>query len=346
MRPFPEKYWLFGYDSNGLITIPVTSAIQKNFNTIREDLRRSQVVTEIGASVNTTTDFNVGDTKFNWEGKDQNLPVDFAISNVTYEYGKTIGWKVMEGRDFSRDFPTDSNAFILNEAAAKLIGSKHPVGETIRWDGKPFHVIGIVSNIVFESPYQSVSPSIFHISGGQNRAVTLKINPAINASRALAQIAAVFGRYNPAYPFTYQFVDQEYAKKFENEQRIGKLSGIFSGLAIFISCLGLFGMASFMAEQRTKEVGVRKVLGASVFNLWRLMSREFIILVLISLLISSPTAYIFMHNWLLNFEYRPGISPWIFVMAGAGAFALTLLTVSYQIIKAALMNPIKSLRSE
>jgi putative ABC transport system permease protein len=335
-----------GYNSNGLIMVPENPAIHQHFNTIREELKAAQVVSEMGESVNTTTDFNVGDTKFQWQGKSQDLPVDFAISNVTYEYGKTIGWQIMEGRDFSRNFLTDSTAFVLNEAAAKLIGFKHPVGETILWDNKPFHVIGVVKNIVFESPYSAVSPAIFHMSGGQNRAVTLRINPHLSVTRALAQITAIFNKYNPEYPFTYKFVDQEYGKKFDNEQRIGKLSGFFAGLAIFISCLGLFGMASFMAEQRTKELGVRKVLGASVFTLWRLMSKDLVILVLIALLIASPTAYIFMHNWLLNYEYRPDISLWLFIMVGVGALAIALLTVSYQIIKAALSNPINSLRAD
>ena len=168
----------------------------------------------------------------------------------------------------------------------------------------------------------------------------------MSASAALSKIESVFKQFNPQQPFEYHFVDQEYAKKFGNEQRIGTLAAFFAGLAIFISCLGLFGMASFMAEQRVKEIGVRKVLGASVFNLWRLLSTDFIIMVVISLVFACPFAWYFAHSWLQNFDYRSGISGWIFVVTGAGAIAITLLTVSYQSIKAAIANPIKSLKTE
>jgi ABC-type antimicrobial peptide transport system permease subunit len=184
------------------------------------------------------------------------------------------------------------------------------------------------------------------MAGGTNYVCTIKLNPAIPVQQALAKIRSVFARYNPAYPFEYHFVDQEYAKKFSDEYQIGKLSGLFTLLAIFISCLGLFGMASFMAEQREKEIAVRKVLGASVFNLWRLLSKDYLLLVFISLLIASPVAYYFMNHWLRNYEYRTMLSAWIFLAAGAGAMAITLCTVSFQSVKAALSNPVTSLRSE
>lgn len=174
----------------------------------------------------------------------------------------------------------------------------------------------------------------------------IKINPKFSASRALENIEKVFKQFNPEQPFEYHFVDQEYAKKFGNEQRVGKLVAFFASLAIFISCLGLFGMASFMAEQRVKEIGVRKVLGASVFNLWRLLSTDFVALVTISLFIASPVAWYLMHNWLKHFDYQSTISAWIFVLTGLGALLITLLTVSFQSVKAALANPIKSLKTE
>ena len=186
----------------------------------------------------------------------------------------------------------------------------------------------------------------YHILKGGGAFVMIQLNPQIGAAEAIAKIGDVYKRYNPAQPFEYHFVDEEYAKKFGNEERIGKLASVFAGLAIFISCLGLFGMASFMAEQRVKEIGVRKVLGATVFNLWRMLSTDFVILVGIALIIATPIAYYFMHNWLQKFTYRSGITFWIFVFTAAGALIITLLTVSYQSIKAALMNPVKSLRSE
>jgi ABC-type antimicrobial peptide transport system permease subunit len=266
---------------------------------------------------------------------------------VSGEYGKTVGWQFKEGRDFSPAFMTDSNAFVLNEAAVKFIGLKDPVGETLIWDDKPFKIIGVIKDMVVESPYQPVRASLYHLIGQQNvNILNVKINPAAGVPEALSKIETVFKKYNPDIPFDYKFVDDEYARKFGNEERIGKLASFFAILAIFISCLGLFGMASFMAERRTKEIGVRKVMGASVFNLWKLLSRDFVVLVFISLLIAMPTAWYFMHNWLQNYQYRSEISWWIFAVAGAGILIITLLTVSFQSIKAALMNPVKSLRAE
>jgi putative ABC transport system permease protein len=265
---------------------------------------------------------------------------------VSYDYGKTIGWQFVQGRDFSREFSSDTMSFILTESAVKFMNLKNPVGEIVKWDSYPFKVIGVIKDMVVESPYAPVRPSIYHLTASPSDLVIAKINPNTSASDALNKIQNVFQKYNPTQPFDYKFVDDEYAKKFGNEQRIGKLASAFAALAIFISCLGLFGMASFVAEQRIKEIGVRKVLGASVFDLWQLLSMDFVVLVFISLLIAVPVAYIFMNNWLLNYQYRTEISWWIFASAGIGAFVITILTVSFQAIKAALANPVKSLRTE
>lgn len=335
-----------GYNRNGLIMVNINPDIEKHYEAIRQELKSGGLAVEMGASVNTTTEFNIGSVNFNWEGKDPSLSAGFAVSNVTYEYGKTIGWQIRDGRDFSRDFPTDSMAFVINEAGAQLLNFKEPVGSTVLWDGKPFRIIGVIKNIIFESPYQPVTPSIFHMSGPKNLVVTIKMNPQLNTAQALAGIGSIFNKYSPAYPFDYRFVDLEYEKKFRNEERAGKLAGYFSALAIFISCLGLFGMASFMAERRTKEMGVRKVLGATAFNLWSLLSKDFVILVLIALLIATPLAWLFMSDWLENYHYRSTISAWIFVAVGIGSILITLLTVSFQTIKTALRNPTKSLQSE
>jgi len=176
--------------------------------------------------------------------------------------------------------------------------------------------------------------------------INISVNPGVSMSQALPKIEAVFKKLVPAAPFDYKFVDQDYALKFAAEERIGKLAGFFTILAVFISCLGLFGLATFVAEQRTKEIGVRKVLGASLFDVWRLLSIEFAVLVIISLVIAAPVAYYFMHGWLQNYPYRTALSWWIFASAGLGSLAITLLTVSSQAIKAALANPVKSLRTE
>ena len=204
----------------------------------------------------------------------------------------------------------------------------------------------MIKDIIVDSPYGQVKPSVFFLNRGPGSTVLLKINPNISANQAIEKIEPVFKRFNPEQPFTYNFVDQMYAKKFGNEQRVGKLAAFFASLAILISCLGLFGMASFMAEQRVKEIGVRKVLGASVFNLCRMLSTDFIGLAAVSLLIATPLGWYLMHNWLLHFDYRSTISGWIFILTGLGAIAITLITVSFQSIKAALANPIKSLKTE
>jgi ABC-type antimicrobial peptide transport system permease subunit len=244
---------------------------------------------------------------------------------------------------------------VINEAAAKYMGWKDPIGQSITWtwweNNRPplhYHILGVIKDMVMESPYEPVKPTVFYLKGHNGRAnwITIRMDPDIAAGEALPKVKAVFKKVIPSAPFEYKFVDQEYAAKFATEERIGSLAGVFASLAIFISCLGLFGLASFMAEQRTKEIGVRKVLGASVFNLWRLLSKDFVLLVIIALTIATPTAWCFLNGWLQKYTYRTDISWWIFALAGGGALLITLLTVSYQAIKAALLNPVHSLRSE
>jgi putative ABC transport system permease protein len=207
-------------------------------------------------------------------------------------------------------------------------------------------VIGVVKDMLMESPYEKISPAVYWLNKGRGNFTTIKINPATDTRTALTKIETAFKKYDAASPFEYKFVDDEYAKKFGDEERIGKLAFVFAILAIFISCLGIFGLAAFTAAQRTKEIGVRKVVGASVFNLWQLLSKDFVLLVFISFLIATPVAYYFMHNWLQHYEYRTAIQWWIFALVCIGALLITLLTVSFQSIKAALMNPVKSLKSE
>jgi len=213
-------------------------------------------------------------------------------------------------------------------------------------NGKDYKVIAVIKDMIKEDPFKPVNPSFYRLNYNGVNTVNIKLAKQPATSEALAKVEAVIKRYNPSGPFVYNFVDAQYEKKFGYEERIGKLSAFFATLAIFISCLGLFGVASFVAQQRTKEIGVRKVLGASVFNVWKLLSKEFIALVVISLLIAIPIAYYFMNKWLLNYEYRAPLSWWIFGIAGLGAIMITIITVSFQAIKTALANPVKSLRSE
>ena len=228
------------------------------------------------------------------------------------------------------------------------MGLKHPVGKTINWIGRSFHVVGVINDMVMQSPYEPVYRSVFVNDRGAQPVIDMRINPATSTHEALVKIETIFKKYNPAQPFDYRFIDQQYAQKFSDEERIGKLANFFAILAIFISCLGLSGMASFMAEQRTKEIGVRKVLGATILGLWGLLSKEFVKLVIISLLIAIPIAWYFMNGWLRNYNYHAELSWWIFAVTatGAGGNTITLLTVSYQGIKAALANPVNSLKTE
>ncbi|HXR84422.1 MAG TPA: ABC transporter permease [Hanamia sp.] len=336
-----------GYSRDGLITVPMTTEdIHKHFEAVSTDLKNSGAVSEIAESSSATYYVDETDNGFTWQGKDPSLQGDFNVVFISKDFGKTIGWKFKEGRDFSKEFPTDSSGIILNEAAVKFMNIKNPVGKIINWDGNLYHVIGVVKDMIMQSPYEPVFRTVFVTNNDPQQVIDIRVNPSANMHDAIAKIGSVFRKYSPDQPFDYHFADDEYAKKFGDEERIGKLTGFFAILAIFISCLGLFGMASFMAEQRVKEIGVRKVLGATVFNLWRLMSKDFIILVFVSLLLAMPVAYYFMHSWLQNYQYRTNLAWWIFASAGMGALLITLVTVSYQAIKAAIANPVESLRSE
>jgi ABC-type antimicrobial peptide transport system permease subunit len=336
-----------GYSRANLITIPIAdSNIHAHFDAVKNELMQTGVVASFAESESPTTGVWNSTSGFSWPGKDPNLSTDFGVVAGSYDYGKTVGWEIKEGRDFSRDYATDSAAVILNESAVKYMNLEDPVGKTVTWWDQQLKVIGIIKNMVIESPYSDVRPLIYPMLSYQGNVAIIKLKPQVSAGKGLKKIESIFKRYNPEQPFEYKFVDEEYAKKFGNEERIGKLSGVFTMLAIIISCLGLFGLTSFVAEQRKKEIGVRKVLGASVFNVWNLLSKDFVMLVVIAFLIAVPLSYYFMHEWLQNYSYRTTLSFWIFIAAGAGALLITIVTVSFQAIKAAIANPVKSLRTE
>jgi putative ABC transport system permease protein len=336
-----------GYSRANLINIFTSGpGIHDHFNSVKEELIQTGVVESIAESESPTTAIYNSTSGFSWPGKDPNQSIDFGVIAASFEYGKTIGWKLKEGRNFSKEFLTDTSGVILNEAAVRFMNLKNPVGQKVTWWGQPLTVIGVIENMVTESPYSEIRPVIYPYLNYAGNVNIIKLNPAVSAKDALKRIEPIYKRYNPDQPFDYSFIDTDYAKKFNDEERIGKLAGIFSCLAIIISCLGLFGLTSFVAEQRKKEVGVRKVLGASIFNLWNLLSKEFLVLVFISFLVSLPVSWYFMHNWLQNYSYRTVVSWWVFVAAGTSALLITLVTVSFQTIKAAIANPVKSLRTE
>jgi putative ABC transport system permease protein len=327
-----------------------TKDIPDHFAAFRNDLLHTGAVTGVAQSVAPVTEswpFNGGLT---WTGHlhPQNNDRDYSMKGVTQDYASTVGLQFTKGRNF-RSGPdgSDANTMLMNEAAVKEMGMKDPIGKTITWQQKyTFTVIGVVRNVVMESPYESPVPALYYLQPGTMSYVTIKIGSGVGAQDALHRIAAVFTRYSSAEPFDYQFADQTYDAKFRGEVRIGQLAGFFTILAIFISCLGLFGLASFVAEQRTKEISVRKVLGASIFNLWKLLSTDFVLLVSLSCLIAVPIAWWSLHQWLQQYDYRTSIPWWIFVGAALVTMALTLLTVSYQAVRAARADPAKNLRSE
>ena len=336
-----------GYNQSGLVSLNMISdELPNHFEAVRGELRDAGVIEEMATASGPVT--NVWNTRggFTWAGKDPNLSAEFPSTGISAQYGHTVGWQFLAGRDFRADFPTDTTALVINESAVQFIGMKDPVGKTITWDSVPYHIIGVIRDMVMESPYAPVRPSIFNLSRENRRFIIWRLNRGANTNASLDKIKTVFAKYSPNQPFDYHFVDEDYAKKFGDEQRTGQLAGVFAGLAIFISCLGLFGMASFMAEQRVKEIGVRKVLGAGVFSLWGMLSKDFVVLVGIALGIAIPVSWYGMHRWLEGYTYRSGLSWWIFPLTAAAALLITLLTVSVQAVKAAMANPIDSLRSE
>jgi ABC-type antimicrobial peptide transport system permease subunit len=343
-----------GYNREGLVMVEMKSGDFYGKNELlSSELKRTGVVAEMAASMGQVTEIASGNNGFNWRGADTSRLQSFGTLVVTPEYGTTIGWQFVEGRDFSKELATDSLGMVINESAAKYMELQDPVGEDVTWRWRDtlltrYRILGVVKDMVMESPYAPAEPTFFFLKApnGSYNYLHIKVKPGVSMSNALAKIEGVFKALIPTAPFDYVFADQEYALKFAAEERIEKLATFFSILAIFISCLGLFGLASFVTEQRTKEIGIRKVLGASVFSLWRLLSRDFVVLVLLSCTIAIPIAAWLLGHWLQQYEYRTGISWWIFAAAGSGALAITLLTVSIQSVKTALMDPVKSLRTE
>jgi ABC-type antimicrobial peptide transport system permease subunit len=336
-----------GYSQDGLIEVSMnTKDLYGHYEALRNDLLASGGAAAVAQSFGSITVQYDGTTDFSWQKKRPDEQPLVMGNNITHDYGKTVGWELALGRDFSREFSTDTASVILNESAVKLTGFTNPLNEIIKVRGRSYKVIGVIKDMLKESPFMPVSPSYFVLNYDAVNTLNIRLTPLLDTKDALDRISVILKKYNRASPFIYKFVDEQFAKKFESEERIGKLSGFFTILAVFISCLGLLGMASYMAEQRQKEIGVRKVLGAGVFNLWLLLSKRFVFLVLIALLIAIPVSYYFMHNWLQNYEYSTKMSWWIFGTAGAVALFITIITVSFQAIKAGITNPIKSLRSE
>ncbi len=343
-----------GYDLESLISFRMSDpGYIGKVDVIRTELLKTGVVSEVATSSSHLTGINAFGGAFEWQGKDPNRNLQVVFSNVSPDFGNTLGWEVVSGRDFSRDLATDTkDAIIINEAAVKQMGLDNPIGNeltNVNEFGHPIWtktIIGVVQDIIVESPYDPVKPTIYYFNEKASNMLHIRIKPEVSPNIALPKIEETLGKIVPTALFDYMFVDEEYGQKFSQEKRLGELSGIFAALAIFISCLGLFGLTSFVVEQRKKEIGVRKVFGATVSNLWQMLSSDFIVLVIYSYFIAIPVGYYLMYNWLQKYEYRTEISWWLILVTCLSAILITLLTVSYQSIKAALMNPVRSLRSE
>jgi putative ABC transport system permease protein len=337
-----------GYNKNGLIYFSMIGDIEDNYMLIKNELLNSGAATSVTKVSHAVTQGWSTSRELEWEGKNPDDKTSFDRYAEDEDFVKTTGVQILKGRDFDlKIFPTDSTAMILNESAAKAMGFKNAIGQNIKGGGINYHVVGVIKDFIIGSPYQPLRPMV--IEGGKSgffNAVQVKLNSNNSIEKNLAVVEKITKKYNQEYPFEYHFVDEEYAKKFNDEKRMEALAGLFAGLAIFISCLGLFGLVTYMAENRIREIGIRKVLGASVANITGLLSREFLKLVAYSFVIASPVAWLIMNKWLLNYEYRVAIQWWVFVSAGSLSLLIAIVTVSFQAIKAAIANPAESLRTE
>lgn len=342
-----------GYDKKGLVQVPTMSQdFSGKYDLMRSEFLKSNAIVEMSKSSGPMTAIWSNWSGFTWEGKPEGFQEDFAWTQVSPEFAKSLNLKIVAGRDFSREFATDSNAVLINETAVKYMGLTNPIGTYLKDSDKedpsePLKIIGVVQDMIAQSPYEPVKQAVYAFDKHGNESYyNMRLNPNRSAGENLAVIERVFKEHFPNIPFQYDFVDQEYGEKFAAEERVGTLSGIFTALAILISCLGLFGLTSFVAEQRTKEIGVRKVLGATVFNVWNMLSKDFLKLVTISCFIAIPISYYVMNGWLQDYPYHVILEWWIFALAVIGAMSITIITVSFQAIKAANANPVKSLRTE
>jgi putative ABC transport system permease protein len=337
-----------GYDANRLV---ITPAGRTNFEALKREALQEGLVSSITRSLSPATDVYSHNTIDNWEGRLPNEPLSLAMNALhDTDYFRTLGISFLKGRNFTGQFGTDSTDVILNEAAVRRMRFKEPLNQVISWSlsNAPHNlrVIGVVKDALTNAPFAPAEPTIFIFQPDWTFTVMYRLSPSVSTQTALAKLKTLFNQYNPEYPFEYHFVDEDYAAKFELERLIGRLAGVFAVLAVFISCLGLFGLAAYVAEQRTKEIGIRKVLGATVGQLFVLITRDFIVLVLISCVIAAPVAYYFLSEWLNSYYYRITIGPGVFVLAGVMAMAITVVTISFQAVKAASMNPVRSLGNE
>jgi ABC-type antimicrobial peptide transport system permease subunit len=335
-----------GYDRENLIYIPLEGDLTGKYELFKNQVQNMAGIQSVTRMTQNPTQIENGTGGVEWEGKDPTSGVEFTWTMVGYDFTRTLHTQLIQGRDFSKDFPTDSVGYILNETAVKITGYKNPIGKPFTFWEKKGTIVGVLKDFHFNSVHTPINPLVLSLGETINWGEALVRTKAGQTKRALASLEKVCKELNPKFPFTYKFSDEEYQHLYASEQVVDQLSNYFSILAIFISCLGLLGLVMFSAEQRTREFGIRKVLGASPAILFSLLSREFLLLVVIALAIASPLAWLVMNKWLQDYEYRINITWSIFVIAGLVALFIALLTVSFQAIKSAVANPVRSLRTE
>lgn len=335
-----------GYDTQNLLSVNVRGDMAKNFSVIRQELLNTGVVEN--AALNSFNTFDIGNNSsaYTWEGKSPESDILISYRNVSPEFIATLGMQLREGRDF-RAGVADSAAVVVSESMARLISKESVIGKTVyNGDSTRYEIAGVVNDMVYGDMYGKGDPIIFFCRPSAARFLYIRTKAGSPVAGALAQTEAVIKKYNPAYPFEFRFVDEQFNEIFKSEMLTGKLAWVFAALAILISCLGLFGLAAYMSGQRRKEIGIRKILGASVPGITGLLSKDFLKLVGLAAIVAFPIAWWAMHNWLQQYSYRIGISGWIFVAAAGIAVTVALLTISFQTIRAATANPVKSLRTE
>jgi ABC-type antimicrobial peptide transport system permease subunit len=334
-----------GYNPANLLSVPSSEDANKNAEIIRNELVQSGLVASVTRTSSPITAIWNFTPAPDWKGKPQGSQMIMTAMRADVGFSATTGAKILQGRDFTSE-PVDSNAMLLNKSAIKIMQLNDPVGMNMRYGNRDYTVVGVTDDVVMGSPYAPVMPMMLLLDKNNGGFFELRLKDGVKPQEALPKIERVFKRYNPEYPFEYTFIDQEFNKKFVTEDLISRLSKVFAGLAIFICCLGLSGLASFTIERRFKEIGIRKVLGASVQQLLYLISKEFLLLVLLAALISIPVTWWLLNNWLQNYEYRIDVSIWLFAGSCVSVLLLTLVIVWLNGLRAALANPAKSLRTE
>ena len=333
-----------GYDPGNLITIPSSPDTDKSFSVIKQELLKTGLINSATRTSSPITAIWWRSGAPDWEGKPADGQLIMTALATDQDFSKTMKIRVLQGKDFSGT-PSDTSSMLLNKAAVEAMALKNPIGMQLRYR-KTYTVIGVTDNVVMESPYKPVDPMMVFYNGDRSSTITARISQSDQTKRALETIETIFKKHNPAYPFEYQFVDREFGKKFLTEELISKITNIFAGLAIFICCLGIAGLASFTIEKRIREIGIRKVLGASVQQLLMLISKDFLKLVFIAFIIAVPLTWWLMNNWLEKYAYRVSIGTGLFVAVGVVVLLLTLVVVSLNTLRAAIDNPVKSLRTE